>query len=165
MDEFWTNSKYFTGPPLRDGMVQEAEALLGYKLPASYIALLQSRNGGTPIRDCFPTTTPTLWAKDHIALSGIRGVGGEWGIDSASLGSIPMIQEWGYPNIGIVIGECPSAGHDAVMLDYSLCGASGEPRVVHVETECSPLQVTFLASNFQSFINGLVSSDVYAAEV
>ena len=165
MDEFWTDSKYFTGPPLRDEMVREAETLLGYTLPASYIALLRSRNGGTPVRDCFPTSVPTSWAKDHIALSGIRGIGGEWGIDSPGLGSIAMAQEWGYPDIGIVVGECPSAGHDVVMFDYSRCGPAGEPQIVHVETECNPVRVTLLASDFMSFINGLVSGSIYAAEV
>ena len=165
MDEFWTDSKYFTGPPLRDEMVREAEALLGYKLPSSYVDLLRSRNGGTPVRDYFPTSVQTSWAKDHIALSGIRGIGGDWGIDSPSRGSISMVQEWGYPDIGVVVGECPSAGHDVVMLDYSRCGASGEPQVVHVETECDPIQVTFLASDFNSFISGLVSGSIYAAEV
>ena len=165
MDEFWTDSKYFTGPPLQDEMVRETEALLGYRLPASYVALLRSRNGGTPVRDCFPTSVPTSWAKDHIALSGIRGIGGEWGINSPRLGNIPMVQEWGYPDIGVVVGECPSAGHDVVMLDYSRCGPSGEPQVVHVETECNPIQITFLAYDFASFINGLVNSSVYEDEV
>ena len=159
MDDFWTESEYFTGPPLTDEMVHGAEALLGYKLPNSYIRLLRSRNGGSPVRGCFPTLTPTSWAADHIALSGIRGIGGEWGIDSPSLGTIPMVQEWGYPSFGVVVGECPSAGHDVVMLDYSKCGPAGEPRVVHVETECASPQTTLLAQNFQAFIDGLVDGN------
>ena len=165
MDAFWTDSDYFTGPPLEDRMVRAAEQLLGYKLPSSYVRLLRSRNGGTPIRNCFPTSTPTSWAQDHVAISGIRGIGGEWGIDSPSLGSLPMIAEWGYPAIGIVVGECPSAGHDVVMLDYSLCGKDGEPRVVHVETECASPQITVLAGDFRSFIDGLVNGSIYEIEV
>ena len=165
MDDFWTESDYFTGPALMDDMVRRAEDLLGYRLPESYIRLLRSRNGGSPARDCFPTSNSTSWAEDHIALSGIRGIDGEWGIDSPSLGTIPMIQEWGYPNIGIVVGECPSAGHDVVMLDYSQCGPAGEPRVIHVEIECSSPQITFLANDFQAFISGLVHGSRYDAEV
>ena len=161
MNDFWTDDGYFTGPPLRDEMVRAAEALLGYTLPVSYLNLLRSRNGGTPVRTCFPTTTPTSWAEDHIALTGIRGIGGQWGIDSPELGNACMIEEWGYPDIGIVVGECPSAGHDVVMLDYSMCGPSGEPRVVHVETECSVPRITLLAGDFQAFVDGLVDRSEY----
>ena len=165
MDDFWTESDYFTGPPLTAALVRHAEELLSYKLPESYVRLLQTRNGGTPIRDCFPTLGPTSWAEDHIALSGIRGIGGEWGIDSPDLGTIPMIQEWGYPKVGIIVGECPSAGHDVVMLDYSQCGPAGEPQVVHVETERASPQVTVLANDFQAFINGMVVGSRYDTAV
>jgi hypothetical protein len=165
MHGFWTESDYFTGPSLTDDMVHRAEELLGYKLPKSYLRLLRTRNGGSPARDCFPTSTPTSWAENHIALSGIRGIGGEWGIDSPRSGTIPMIQEWGYPSIGIIVGECPSAGHDVVMLDYSTCGPSGEPRVVHVETDGSLVRITFLAGDFDAFIGGLVDGLRYDAVV
>lgn len=162
MDDFWDDSDYFTGPPLTSEALKNAETNLGFKLPEAYIELLRSRNGGTPRRDCFPTATPTSWAADHIALSGIRGIGGEWGIDSPTLGSEVMIREWGYPRVGVVVGECPSAGHDVVMLDYSLVGPEGEPRIIHVETERDPLEVTVLAPNFAQFINGLVDAERFS---
>jgi len=161
MDIFWDDSDYFTGPALTAESVAGAEASLGYSLPAAYVELLRSRNGGCPRRDCFPTATPTSWADDHIALSGIRGIGGEWGIDSPTLGSEVMIKEWGYPRIGIVVGECPSAGHDVVMLDYSLCGQHGEPQVIHVETERDSPEITVLAPNFAKFIEGLVTAETF----
>jgi hypothetical protein len=144
MNTFWDDSDYFTGPALTAEAVAGAEASLGYSLPAAYVELLRSRNGGCPRRACFPTATPTSWADDHIALSGIRGIGGKWGIDSPTLGSKVMIEEWGYPRIGIVVGECPSAGHD---------------EVIHVETERDSPEVTVLASNFAKFIEGLVAAE------
>ena len=160
----WTDDTYFTGPALDELMIRRAESALGYKLPTSYVRLLRTRNGGTPVDDCFPTLVATSWAKDHVAISGIRGIGGDWGIDSPTLGSTRMIEQWGYPRIGVVVGECPSAGHDAIMLDYSLCGPTGEPRVVHVETECDVPQITRLANDFESFIFGLVNGSAYPIE-
>ncbi|WP_017153708.1 hypothetical protein [Bacillus bingmayongensis] len=68
------------------------------------------------------------------------------------------MEEFEYPSIGILIGESPTAGHDAVMLDYSRCGKNGEPRVIHVNIENyqDPI-ITVLAENFQSFLDGLRS--------
>ena len=143
-------------------MVMKVEHKLGFRLPASYVALLETRNGGTPVNTCFPTSAPTSWAEDHIMISGIKGIGGQWGIDAIEFGSAVMIAEWGYPDIGIVCCECPSAGHDVVMLDYSECGRDGEPRVVHVETETADApDITLLAPDFETFIRGLVHEDVY----
>lgn len=167
MNGFWEESDdYFTNPnPVTDPMVRETEELLGYKLPTYYIDLIKTRNGGTPKKTCFPTSIPTSWAEDHIAISGIHGIGGQWGIDSPELGSQFMIDEWGYPNIGIVICSCPSAGHDAVMLDYSACGKSGEPKVIHVDVEdFNTPKITTLAENFEAFINGLLDEELFEIE-
>lgn len=161
---FWDGWDYFTSPePMTENLVRRAEELLGYKLPLSYVELLYTKNGGTPINTCFPTNSPpTSWAEDHVAISGIRGIGGKWGIDSEDLGSLHMIEDWGYPRIGIVVCECPSAGHDAVMLDYRKSGPLGEPEVVHVDVEVSDEPViTFLAKDFASFLSGLVSEERY----
>ncbi|UOG72949.1 SMI1/KNR4 family protein [Hymenobacter tibetensis] len=161
---FWDDSDYYTNPaPLTPAMVSQAEKQLGYMLPDSYIQLLTSKNGGTPRNTRFPTATPTSWADDHIAISGICGLGGQWGIDSMELGSKFMLEEWGYPPIGIVVAQCPSAGHDAVMLDYRRCGAQGEPQVVHVSVEeDEEPNITFLADNFQEFLAGLVNEEQFA---
>jgi hypothetical protein len=161
MKDFWDDSDYFTGPPLTDEMVRAAETSLGYKLPESYLRLIRIRNGGTPRRSCFPTQRPTSWAEDHIEISGIRGIGGQWGIDSEELGSRYMIDEWGYPDVGIVIGETPSAGHDTIMLDYRACGPQGEPRVIHVDTECDEPCILVLAPDFELFVRGLVDCSRY----
>ncbi|WP_223633933.1 SMI1/KNR4 family protein [Corallococcus sp. EGB] len=143
-----------SGPPLTDAMVARAEATLQRRLPPAYVAILRERNGGVPVRRCIRTTAPTSWAPDHIEISTLLGIGFEDGLDG-ELGSAYMVQEWGYPDIGLVICHTPSAGHDTVMLDYSECGPHGEPRVVYVDEDRS---VLILAPDFSSFIHSLRES-------
>jgi len=164
-DEFWSDEDYsreeYIEKPLTKQAIASVEKELGYKLPVSYIELLSTQNGGLVSKTCFPTKTPTSWADDHIAIQGISGIGGTKDHSlCGSLGSKFMIEEWGYPNIGVCICDTPSAGHDLVMLDYSECGPQGEPRLIHVDQELD-YAVTILAPNFESFVRGLVSEDAY----
>jgi len=155
MSAFFDDSTYYTGPELTDDMVRLAEKRLGHRLPTSYVDLLRVRNGGKPRRRCFRTPFKTSWAHDHIEIEAIRGVGGNWGIDNpGGLGSLAMITQWGYPAIGIVICEMPSAGHDAVMLDYSEDEA--EPSVVYVDEDRRP---RLLAKSFAEFVGNLIACD------
>lgn len=161
LTDFWDEYDGCTSAEeVTDERIAETERLLGYKLPLSYIELIRTKNGGSPVNGCFPMDED----EGYIAISAICGIGGEWGIDSDSLGSRHMIDNWGYPDIGIVFGECPSAGHDAIMMDYSECGPEGEPRIIHVDVEVGedeePVR-TFLAPDFESFVRGLVHEDVY----
>ncbi|MGM7635234.1 SMI1/KNR4 family protein [Bacillus sp. Hm123] len=159
---FWDESDYFTLPiQVTKEMIGEAEQTLGYKLPNSYIELIKMKNGGSPVHTCYLTTAATSWAEDHIAIDGIRGIGGNRGIDSEDERSTD--EEWGYPiDIGFVICDCPSAGHDAVMLDYSLCGKNGEPRVIHVDVEgADEPTITVVAKDFETFVGGLVSEEEF----
>ncbi|WP_409370253.1 SMI1/KNR4 family protein [Lysinibacillus sp. 38-6] len=163
--DFWDDSEYakssYQSEPPTDELIDSIEKELGYKLPASYIALMKQQNGGVPKNTCFPTEEPTSWAEDHIAITGIMGIGREKSYSlCGDLGSPFMIEEWGYPDIGVVICDCPSAGHDVVMLDYRACGRDGEPEVIHVDQE-DDYEITFLADNFEAFIRGLVSEDHY----
>ena len=154
---FFTDDNYYTGPVLTDELVKSAEAKLGYRLPPSYLALLAERNGGVPRRRCFRTAVPTSWANDHVEIAAVRGIGGDWGLDSEDgVGSSDMIAEWGYPDIGVVICEMPSAGHDAIMLDYSECGSRGEPSIAYIDEDRS---VTRLAGSFAEFRDGLYECD------
>lgn len=162
---FWEDSDYgreqYVEPPPTPGMVASIEAELGVKLPAAYLELMQSQNGGLPRDTCFPTAEPTSWAGDHVAITGIFGVGRHKTYSlGGSLGSRFMQGEWEYPDWGVCICSCPSAGHDMVMLDYRECGPQGEPSVVHVDQE-SDFEVTLLAEDFETFIRGLVNDSVY----
>jgi len=162
---FWERSDYaddnYTEAPPTAEMIASVEDELGYKLPADYIWLMQQHNGGIPMDTCFPTALPTSWAEDHVAITGIMGIGCEKTYSlGGSLGSRFMLEEWGYPDIGVVLCDCPSAGHDVIMLDYRACGRDGEPAVVHVDQEAG-YRITFLAPSFATFIVGLVNEEVF----
>lgn len=163
--EFWEDSEYaleeYTEQEPSDELVQLVEHELGYKLPASYVELMKLCNGGIPKRNCFPTTQITSWSETHIAITGIMGIGKNKSYSLfGTLGSKFMIDEWGYPDTGVYICDCPSAGHDMIMLDYSNCGKEGQPEVVHIDQEYD-YKKTLLAKDFETFIRGLVSPDVY----
>ncbi|WP_425455010.1 SMI1/KNR4 family protein [Actinocorallia herbida] len=147
-------------------MVRRAQEELGVTLPRAYVDLLVQRNGGVPRRRCCPTQFSTSWSDDHFEICGIFGIGGPWGIDGSSGGgSSYRIAEWGYPEIGVVICDTPSAGHDTVMLDYSQCGPEGEPAVAYVDEDRIPRRV---AESFEEFLNLLVNCealDLYSAAV
>jgi hypothetical protein len=162
---FWNDSDYalaqYVEEPPSSELIASIEQELGYKLPAAYIELMQGHNGGIPVNTCFPTKQATSWADDHIAITGIFSIGRTKTYSlCGELGSPFMLDEWGYPSIGVCICGCPSAGHDMVMLDYSACGPQGEPTVVHVDQE-SDYAITFLAKDFESFVRGLVSEQAY----
>jgi len=148
--------------PPSDTLISEVEDELGYKLPESYIFLMKQQNGGYPVNTCFPTQTPTSWADNHVQITSIMSIGRDkpYSICSSLGGSQFMIDEWGYPPIGIAICDCPSAGHDMIFLDYRKCGSKGEPQVVHIDQE-QDYKITFLADNFECFIRGLINEEIY----
>jgi hypothetical protein len=151
LNELFTDSDYYTGPPLDDDMLRRAEGSLGVRLPQSYVDLLFQRNGGSLLRRCLATDFPNSWAGDHIEIRAILGIGGRWGIDVQSAN---LIAEWEYPNIGVVICDLPSGGHDTVMLDYSKCGPDGDPTVVYVDEDRIPRRI---AGSFEDFLSKLES--------
>ncbi|UII31253.1 SMI1/KNR4 family protein [Fulvivirga ulvae] len=168
-NDFWEDSAYATNKYIgefpSEELIDSVEKELGYKLPAFYVEMMKLQNGGIPKNTCFPTKESTSWANDHVAITGILGIGRDKTYSlCGGLGSQFMIDEWGYPDIGICICNCPSAGHDMIMLDYRKNGWDGEPEVVHVDQE-SDYRITFLAENFESFIKGLVHADVYDTSV
>jgi len=161
--DFWDDSPYaaehYVENPPTNEIVAELESLLGYKIPASYIQLALTQNGGHPKHTCCPTDRPTSWADDHVAVTGIFAIGK---LATYSLGGARRsqfwIDEWGYPPIGIYFADCPSAGHDMIALDYRDSGSTGEPCVVHVNQECD-YEITKLSDDFEQFIRKLESDD------
>ena len=114
-----------------------------------------------PVNTCFPTTEATGWADDHIAITSIAGIGYDKRNSLCDdLGSQFMIDEREYPAIGVVVADCPSAGHDLVMLDYRACGPEGEPAVVHIDQE-NDYHTTLLSPSFEAFVRVLVPESMF----
>lgn len=162
---FWKDSEYAREKYIEKRpsatLIASIEKELGVRLPASYVELMMVQNGGIPGNTRFPTNASTSWAPDHVAITGVMAIGRTKAYSlCGELGSKFMQEEWGYPKIGICVCDCPSAGHDMIMLDYRKCGNDGEPEVVHVDQEVD-YRITFLAKNFETFIRGLVNESVY----
>jgi hypothetical protein len=158
---FWDNSEYakekYICEPFTEEVLYEIQHELGYKLPDSYIRFMSFQNGGIPICTIFRTSEPTSSADDYFVISGIHGIGREKEYSlCGDLGSQFMIDEWEYPEIGVYISDCPSAGHELVALDYRKNGPNGEPEVVHVYDDH---EITFLANNFEEFVYGLMTEE------
>lgn len=142
---FWQkNREYYKLEPLTKGLVKEAERKLNSKLPQTYINLLKEQNGGYINFDSYPTEVPTSWADDHIHIDHIFGIGEGKGI----LESAYLIKEWGLPNNVVFIS---GDGHSWVALDYR--NTKEEPPVIFIDVDDE--QIIELASNFDSFLNGL----------
>lgn len=162
--DFWKEDPEFAreylGEPLTDELLAGIEDELGFKLPAAYVALMRRQNGGLPARTGHRTASPTSWASDHVAVTGIFGIGrGNPSTLGGNSGSEFWIDEWGYPPIGVYFADCPSAGHDMLCLDYRKCVPGGEPQVVHVDQEYD-YRITFVAENFDAFIRGLYAEEL-----
>jgi hypothetical protein len=150
--------------PLTDEKVSHVERALEYTLPAAYVAMARSQNGGIPNRTIHRLTAPTTRAQDHIEVSGIFGIGSaQESTLCGSSGSPFWIEDWEYPPIGVYFADCPSAGHDMLCLDYRKCGPKGEPAVVHVDQEREYV-ITLVAPDFESFVRGLVGFNEFRAE-
>ena len=146
---------------LTDATLQSVEAELGRQLPAAYVDLARRHNGGRFARNAHPAPSRTTWARDHVGVTALAAIGRTASFSlCGELGSAFWLAEWGYPDIGVYIADCPSAGHDMIALDYR---SPGEPTVVHVDQEWD-YQITTLAPSFEAFVRGLVDPSVYNEE-
>lgn len=77
--DFWDDIDYSLNEYVEeypsDEMIESVEKELGYKLPESYIWLMKQHNGGITTKSCFPTNETTTWAENHVAITGISGIG------------------------------------------------------------------------------------------
>jgi SMI1-KNR4 cell-wall len=155
----WRN---YVEPPPSDELIASIEQELGgYRLPAAYVDLARRHNGGMVKRNCHPMKERTGWAEDHVAIDGLFAIGRTSKYSLAGqLGAKFMIEEWGYPPIGVGIADTPSGGHELIMLDYRACGKRGEPQVVYVDQE-DDYSITVVAPDFETFICGLVEESEY----
>lgn len=68
--DFWEGSDYSSSAyvlePVSDTMLESVQLELGYSLPASYVALMRTQNGGSPRLACYRTTSGTSWAADFV---------------------------------------------------------------------------------------------------
>ncbi len=161
--DFWDDSsqsmKDYVDHTPDDAQIAQVEEELGYKLPASYIWLMKQHNGGLLRKNLFRGKNQKTGREENYVITGLLSIG--WSkIYSlcGNLGSQFMIEEWGYPPVGVAIGDTLSAGHEMVFLDYRKCGPQGEPEVVWIDQE-NDYEITWLANDFESFIRGLICSD------
>ncbi|WP_444939700.1 SMI1/KNR4 family protein [Paenibacillus wynnii] len=155
---FWDDSEYaldhYISESPTDELIASVEEELVFKLPAFYIEMMKLHNGGIPHNKYYPTKESGV--NDSIVISGILGIGRDKSLSlCGDLGSRSRIENGGYPEIGVVICDCPS-DHEVVMLDYRSSGNDGEPEVIHVD-QANHYKITTLANNFESFIRGLVN--------
>ncbi|WP_145324900.1 SMI1/KNR4 family protein [Paenibacillus xylanexedens] len=159
---FWNDSaeaadQYVLAPPT-DGQVESVEEQLVFKLPTSYINMMKLHNGGVPHYRYYPVTQAEAAKKIRVEVAGILGIGREKAHSlGGEAGSRYIIEQGGYPEIGVVLCECPSDS-EVVMLDYRESGNAGEPEVVHVDKKES-YKITWLAPNFETFIQGLLNEE------
>ena len=154
---FWKDTDYafesYIGREVTDEDIKNAEAELGYTLPAAYIELLKNHNGGVVKKNCFINDDD-----DCVYITGIYGIDRDKKYSLlGEMGNEFWILKVKYPPIGIVIADTISGGHDMIFLDYRECGPTGEPKVVRVDQE-GDYSITLLADNFGDFIKNLYFS-------
>ncbi|HEY4391008.1 MAG TPA: SMI1/KNR4 family protein [Paenibacillus sp.] len=161
MDGFWDDNEHalreYVSKPVTDEQISSVEEQLVFKLPTSYIQMMKLHNGGIP-RNTRYSIGSTVHGQNHIVISGFFGIGRDKKKSlCGELGSRYMIENFGYPEIGVVICDCPATG-DAVMLDYRPSGNDGEPEVIYVDRE-SNNKIIKLADNFEAFTQGLMKAE------
>jgi SMI1 / KNR4 family (SUKH-1) len=126
--------------------VREAEAQLGVRLPAAYLALLRCQNGGA-LRATWPASyAGALWGIGPVAPS-ITHERARWGPRPRSPGV------WAPRDAALLI---PFDAGDVwdMCFDYRRCGPQGEPSITLVDSECGEEEP--IAASFAVYLAGLV---------
>ncbi len=113
--EDWSTSR-----PASEERIGEIETYLDVRLPEDYRDLLRTTGGGDLAQGhCFlPGSFSGGWS-DGVLLVSIfgNGDGGMSNVDD-ELGSKYLTAEWGYPDVGMVLGLSASGGHDALLYNF-----------------------------------------------
>ncbi|MCY9277090.1 SMI1/KNR4 family protein [Bacillus haynesii] len=151
MKNFWTyeDEDPYTLKSISERDIQKAEKKLGVKLPEEYKALILEQNGGYINFNAFPSERPTSWAKDHVQVDYLLGLGKKEGI----LESKAYIKEWGLPdNLILIHGD----GHTWIALDYR--EMKENPPVHYFDSE---FEENFrLADSFGEFLSKLYTDSM-----
>lgn len=157
--QFWDDDRlaleeYVDEAP-SDTLIASVETELGYRLPETYLALMKQHNGGIPYATCYPLPNPQEGEQEYVEITGFLSIGRKKPTSLCGTAGNKLFKEgWHYPDYGVYICDCPSAGFDLILLDYRQCGPDGEPSVAYVDME--KRQVTTLAPDFATFLQGLV---------
>lgn len=155
MFDIWDNSQYsrehYIGRLVTDADIAAAEEQLGYRLPDAYKNLVKEQNGGI-----LKKNVVSFDETEEYYVEGLYGIDPkvENSMLSEQFGTRFWIEEWEYPEVGVVLADTPSAGHDLFFLDYSKCGKDGEPSVVLIDQEFDFAR-TPIADSFEEFLNML----------
>ena len=157
--QFWDDDRlaleeYVDEAP-SDTLIASVETELGYRLPETYLALMKQHNGGIPYATCYPLPNPQEGEQEYVEITGFLSIGRKKPNSLCGTAGNKLFKEgWHYPDYGVYICDCPSAGFDLILLDYRQCGPDGEPSVAYVDME--KRQVITLAPDFATFLQGLV---------
>lgn len=160
-ENFWKQHEYYTEnyveEPLTDEMVEYVEKKLGYKLPKIYIELMKIQNGGAINNNYWFNQNPKSNEVNTIGIDAFFGIGSKKRNSIfGRFGHEFWFTEWEYPrDLGVIIADTESGGHDMIYLDYRECGRDGEPKVSVCFSEYDN-EIQVLANNFEEFLSMLV---------
>ncbi|MGX7087618.1 SMI1/KNR4 family protein [Gemelliphila palaticanis] len=160
----WSEHNYYkencTGEPLTNEIIRDAESKLGYKLPQAYIDMMKSRNGGNLIRN--------YWVNKNVKSNEVNVIGIECFYSIGSEKNYSLFGKFGnefwfsvreYPrDVGVIIADTESGGHDMIYLDYRECGKNGEPKVSVCFQEYD-YEIQVLANSFEEFLTMLITEE------
>lgn len=161
---FWHDSpesdRRHLSAPFDDELLRSIEEELGYKLPASFVLLMRSHNGGLVNRCRYPVPEPEEGKPDTVYITDILGIGREMPYSLCGrFGSEFLIDSRRHnKSIGVAVCNTTLPGRALVFLDYRACGKDGEPCVTYADAMTGT--ELRLAKNFAQFLRGLENNVV-----
>ena len=156
---FWHDSaesdRRHLSAPFDDEMLKSIEEELGYKLPASFVMLMRTHNGGLVNRCRYRVPDPKEGMPDTVYITDILGIGRDAPYSLCGrFGSEFLIDSRRHnKEIGVAVCNTTLPGRALVFLDYRKCGRNGEPSVTYADA-MTGMELP-LSNNFASFLKGL----------